>query len=287
MKINKIFLAAILASFSFILSCKSGSSGEAYTLKMRLAPGDNFRQEVKTIMDMNMAGFSMKMNMDAETNFDVLQNDTAGKQLRLTYTKMNMKMDMGDLNQAVNSDSMMNESQKKIVGKSVTLTLSPKNEIINVSGFDSLLNSDLYDPVTKQLFEKTFSKEQLNSVFGMVFSLYPSRPVRVGDNWTSKSKFSMANIDMGMKVKYKLLSVKDGVAEISVDGTFDGDGNMKQSGIEAGMNMEGTQTGRIRLNLNDGYLKNGNYTMNISGEINVMGQKMPITMKGDYELTGK
>ncbi|HMU57068.1 MAG TPA: DUF6263 family protein [Chitinophagaceae bacterium] len=287
MKKNNLLLTALLVSFSFILSCKSGPTGEAYTLKMRLAPGDNFSQEVKTNMDMNMAGFSMKMNMDAETNFDVLQNDTAGKQLKLTYTKMSMKMDMGDLNQAVNSDSMMNESQQKLVGRSVTLTLSPQNEITNVSGFDSLLNSDMYDPVTKQLFEKTFSKEQLNSMFGMVFSMYPTKPVRVGESWTSKSKFNVANIDMGMKVKYKLLSVKDGIAEVSVDGTFDGDGNMKQAGINAGMNMEGTQTGRIRIKLTDGYLKNGNYTMNITGEVNVMGQKMPISMKGDYELTGK
>ena len=124
-------------------------------------------------------------------------------------------------------------------------------------------------------------------MFGMVFSMYPTKPVRVGESWTSKSKFNVANIDMGMKVKYKLLSVKDGIAEVSVDGTFDGDGNMKQAGINAGMNMEGTQTGRIRIKLTDGYLKNGNYTMNITGEVNVMGQKMPISMKGDYELTGK
>ena len=200
---------------------------------------------------------------------------------------MKMKMDMGDLNRAVNSDSMMNESQKKIIGKSVTLTLSPQNEIVNVTGYDSLMNNDMYDPATKQLFEKTFSKEQLNSMFGMMFNMYPSKPVRVGDTWTSKSKFNMANIDMGINVKFKLLSVKDGVAEISVDGKFDGDGDMKQTGVDVEMNMKGTQTGRMKIKLSDGYLANGNYTMDMTGDVKVMGQKMPISLKGDYELTGK
>lgn len=287
MKKNNRLLTSILLSFLFLVACKSGPSGEAYTLKMRLASGDNFKQEVKTDMEMNMAGFAMKMKMDAETNFDVLQSDTMGKQLKLTYTKMNMTMDMGEMNRAVNSDSMVNESVKKIIGKSVVLTLSPENEITNVLGYDSLMNSDEFNPVTKQLFEKTFSKEQLNSMFGMVFSMYPPKPVRIGETWTAMSKFNIVNIDMGMKFKYKLLNVKDGVAEVSVDGKFDGDGNMKQAGIDAGMNMKGTQTGRMLIKQNDGYLKAGTYTVNISGDVNVMGQKLPINMKGNSELTGK
>lgn len=287
MKKNILLIAIAATAVSVFSSCKSGPSGEAYTLKMRLTPGDKFTQEMKMDMDMKMAGFNMKMGMDGEMQFDVLEGDSAGKQLKFTYNKMKMKMDMGDLNRAVNSDSMMNESQKKIIGKSVTLTLSPQNEIVNVTGYDSLMNNDMYDPATKQLFEKTFSKEQLNSMFGMMFNMYPSKPVRVGDTWTSKSKFNMANIDMGINVKFKLLSVKDGVAEISVDGKFDGDGDMKQTGVDVEMNMKGTQTGRMKIKLSDGYLANGNYTMDMTGDVKVMGQKMPISLKGDYELTGK
>ncbi|MBK6938119.1 MAG: hypothetical protein IPH18_15485 [Chitinophagaceae bacterium] len=285
-KIVSLIIVTISA-LSVVISCKSGSAGEAYTLKMRLAPGDNFKQELNMNMDMKMAGFNMKMIMEAETSFEVLAADTSGKQMRLTYTKMKMKMDMGELNKAVSSDSMMNESQQKIVGKSVTLTLSPENEIIKVSGFDSLMNNDLYDPVTKQLFEKTFSKEQLNSMFGMMFSMYPSKPVRIGNSWSAKSKFNMANIDMGVNTKYKLIAVKDSIAEIDVDGKMDGDGNMKQENINVGMSMKGTQKGRMQIKISDGYLHSGSYKMDASAEVEMMGQKIPITMIADYEMTGK
>lgn len=287
MKRHLLLFAIVTTVISVITSCKTGPSGEAYTIKMRLAPGDRFTQKMKTDMDMKMAGFNIKMVMDGEIQFDVLTGDSTGKQLKLTYNQMNIKMDMGDLNRAVNSDSMLNESQKKIIGKSVTITLSPNNEIITVSGYDSLMNNDLYDPATKQLFEKTFSKEQLNSMFGMMFSMYPSKPVKVGETWTSKSKFNIANIDMGITNKFKLLSVKDGVAELSIEGKFDGGGEIKQTGVAVDMKMKGAQNGRMQIELSDGYLKTGNHTMDLNGDVSAMGQKMTISAKGDYEMTRK
>ena len=282
---NKSFLLGILSSLLFLLACKSGPSGEAYVLKMRLNESDSFNHNMKVKMDTKVTGQDMKMDMDMGISFYVMENKNEEKKLRLTYTKMKMKMDMA--NMGVNTDSLMNKNQNKIVGKSIQISLSPSNEITDVSGFDSLMVKEMYEPETRQLMEKSFSKEQLNSMFGMMFSVYPSKAVRVGETWKAKTKFNMANIDMNITIIYKLLSVKDGIAEINVDGKIDGDGKMNQAGMDLSLAMKGTQKGKLWIKLIDGYLKTGFYDMDMTADMEVLGQKIPMSIKANYEMSGE
>ena len=112
-----------------------------------------------------------------------------------------------------------------------------------------------------------FSKEQMNSMYGMMFQLYPDHPVKVGDTWEKENEFSMASITMKMNVKYKLTSVKDGIAYVNVDGTVSGKGKMSQPGIELDMDLKGNNTGTMNIGLEDGYLKDSDMKMDISGDI--------------------
>jgi hypothetical protein len=290
-KLSLSALALITLCAICFIACNSAGSGEAYNIKMRLNNGDSFNHDIKMNMQMNTAAMGqsidMKMTMDAGIGFNVLNGSGENKELTMTYKKMQMGMNMGQMQQAanINTDSIMNEQTKKMVGKSVGITLSPKNEIINVKGFDSVANAS-EDPAVQEMMKKMFSKEELNSMMGMMFSMYPGKPVKVGDTWSNTASMNIANIDMKVKMNYKLIGVKNGLADIDVDGVIDGKGNMNQSGIKLEMAMSGTQKGTLTIKMDDGYLKNGAYKMDVKADMEMMGQKIPMTMKADYTLSG-
>ena len=289
---KKITAAALLAAitiFSFTGCNSNGKSADGYVLKMRMNKGDKFSQDYNMDMDMsiNMAGMSkdVKMKVAADIDFNVLDSSTAGKQMKITYTKMSMSMDMGMPSVTAMTDSMMKKTSDGIVGKSVILTLAG-NKVTDVQGMDSIIAAQQSDSLTRQTMEKMFSKDNFNNMFGMMFSLYPDHPVKEGDTWTGENKMDMNGVNMNVKTKYTLIRVKDGIAEVGVDGTIDSKGTMVQKGMSMDMDMTGTQKGKMNVKLADGYLQSGNYDMDIDASMSMMGQKIPMKMKASYTLKG-
>ena len=52
------------------------------------------------------------------------------------------------------------------------------------------------------------------------------------------------------------------------------------------MAMSGTQKGTVTIRMDNGYLHAGSYKMEMKAEMQMMGQKIPMTMKTDYTLKG-
>jgi hypothetical protein len=135
--------------------------------------------------------------------------------------------------------------------------------------------------------QKLFSKEQLNNMFGMEFSMYPKNPVKIGESWNVDTKASISSIDMKVNIKYTLITVKDGVAIISVDGVIDGKGQMAAGANPLSMDMNGTEEGKLTIALDNGYLKQGEYIMDIKADIETGGQRVPMSLQAEYYLSGK
>ena len=287
---KKILLLAPLfaVSISFFYSCNSGSSGDTYTIKMRLNKGDTFNQDMDMNMHMTTAGIETNMRMSTGSSFQVMNSDSAEKELKITYTQMHVAMDMGKLNAMNNTpDSVLNKANKNIIGKSVTIRMSKDNEIVNVSGFEELLNSEQgSDSAGRQMMKKMFSKDQFNSMFGLMFNMYPKKPVKVGESWNGDTKINMGGMNMDVKNKYTLLSVKNGMAEISIDGTLGGNGEILQQSTGLKMDMSGSEKGTLQIRMDNGYLHSGSYKMDMKADMQLMGQKIPMTMKADYTIKG-
>ncbi len=92
-----------------------------------------------------------------------------------------------------------------------------------------------------------------------------------------------------MKVlsKYKLASVRDGVAFIDVNGKVNGKGDMNQSGMKIELDMDGEQKGNFNIGIDDGYLKDSQVSMDIKADMAMMGQKIPLILKAYYLIKGK
>lgn len=173
-----------------------------------------------------------------------------------------------------------------MVGKSVIIKLSKDNEITDVSRFDAIMNDQLQDSASGEMMKNMFSKDQLNSMFGMMFSMYPKKPVKVGESWTGETKVKMANMDMKVDNKYKLLSVKNNLAEIDINGIISATGDIMKQAPGMKMDMSGSQKGTITIRMDNGYLHTGSYKMDMKAEMQVMGQKIPVTINADYTMKG-
>ena len=281
--LSQLPLLALLVLFFY--ACNTGGSGEAYNIKMRLNKGDTFMQEMKMNMLINTSGMEMNMKIYAGTSFEVINSTPEEKDLKISYTKMHMGVDMGKLKSMNTPDSILNKNAANIIGKSVTLKLSKDNEITDVSGFDEIMNNQAHDSASREMMKKMFSKDQFNSMFGMMFSMYPKKPVKVGESWNNETKMKMANLEMKVANKYTLISVKNGLAEINIDGTIGGTGEVNESsGVK--MDMSGTQKGTITIRMDNGYLHSSSYKMDMKSEMQMMGQKMEMTIKADYDIKG-
>ncbi len=292
---KKITTAVLMAAITMIsfTACKSGSggkTGDGYVLKMRLAKGDKFSQEMDMTMDMSMSMMGreqkMKMNMEIGTDFEVMDTSTKAKQLKVTYTKMNTKMDLGNPASSAMTDSLMKVTGNGVVGKSVIISIDA-NKVTDVNGLDQVIAANSSDTNVRKGVEKMFSKENFNSMFGMMFSVYPDKPVKEGDTWTGDNSIDLNGMMMNVKTTYKLLEVRDGIAKVEMNGTIDTKGAMTQGGMNVDMDMKGTQKGTMNIKLADGYLQTGNYDMDIDATMGIGGQKVPMKMKAAYTLNGK
>jgi hypothetical protein len=274
-------------------SCKQNGSGQAYALKMRLNKGDKFNQDMDMDLKMNFEvaaqKLAMDMKMDCGIAFEVKTDAPGSKELAMTYTKMNTSTDMKGVPGAegMNNEAQKNEAMQKLIGKTITFTLNDKNEIISSAGVENVFWGDsTIDDESRKALEKMFSKDQMNSLFGMMFQMYPDKPVKVGEKWEKEVEVSVSGITMKSNMKYMLESVKDSIAYINIDGDFKGKGDMDISGMQMKMDMNGSQKGQIHIGLVNGYLKGGSYKMSVDGQMDMMGQKIPLKMEGDYFMKG-
>ena len=273
----------------FLTGCKSGKQ---YTLKMRLSKGDHFSQNLKNTNSMNYAmmgqNFDMKTKMDGTMDFNILDSSASGNHIQVTYAKMVMSSEMGGIKgmPATNTDSISKMQSKNIEGKSIILTLSKEKKITDVSGFDSVLNGSNQNEEVTKMMKQFFSKESVNSMFGYLFNIYPDQPVRVGDSWKKQMTMNMAGLEMTIDYTYTLTDVKDNNANIKIDGVIKGKGKMKVMAVEVDGKMDGSQKGTMAVNLDNGYLGDGNYKMDLKADMEVMGQKVAMKMNGDYLIKG-
>lgn len=280
---KKIFTFLALSTL-FFNACNTGGSGDTYTIKMRLNKGDTFNHAMQINMLVNTSGMEMNMKMNTENAFEVM-NSAEEKDIKITYRKMYMSMDMGQMKDMNMQDSIINKASSNMVGKSVMIRLSKNNEITDVTGFDVLMNQ-WQDSASGEMMKNMFSKDQLNSMFGMMFNMYPKKPVKVGESWTGETKVKMANMDMKVDTKYKLLSVKNNLAEIDINGIISATGVIMKQTPGMKMDMSGSQKGTITIRMDNGYLHTGSYKMDMKAEMEMMGQKIPITINGDYTMKG-
>lgn len=278
---TKLFIA-FLSIGLVATSCGNKKGGENNTttgsdeieLKLNLTKGKKY--DMKMVMnsnaEMNMMGQAVntvnniEMGMDYEV-MDVLANGNF--LVRTTYKKTKMDGETMGMKYEYDSETgkatgmqgeQMSKSMKKMIGQYTELEMDKFGKVIKAT------NSD------------TTSKKSKGGIENFSFAVFPDKKVKVGDTWESNVEQNMEGTIMVIKSKYKLNSVTDGIADISIDGVVE-----IKPGAEG--KVSGTQKGTAKIEVATGIGKEVVIDQDIEMEMNDMGMKMPVKMKNKITIT--
>lgn len=235
---------AVLLKFNFQ---KGRTYNYAMTFDINQKKGDQSR------------GSTMKWNYDMQ----VVEEKNDLKTIKTTYKRIDMTMDMP------NSQKMEFSSEKQvdamdfmqlpskmfgiIKGKSFTMQVNGKGEVVSVTGFDKIGEAVVNEmnvpeemkPMMRQNFQKQFNDDAAKQIFSQAFEIYPNKPVKIGDSWKANS--TMAALKQDIVTVYTVKNIKGNRVFVN------GEGKLKSSD---GKNS-GTQTSKLIIDAKTGLMIDG------------------------------
>lgn len=114
---------------------------------------------------------------------------------------------------------------------------------------------------------------------GPVFVL-PSN-IKVGESWNTENKEGT----MTVKSTYTLKSLDNNTALVNMSGTVDGTMEQEQMGNTMNITINSKVTGDITFDVNSSLVSKRNMVSDVNGNIDMMGQQMPISAKTTSTIT--
>lgn len=201
-------------------------------------------------LTLNMIGKRMSSSANGKTVLiDTKQAEPKDENLKMEYlvskgisgSKLNVKMDVyGNIKSVTGFDSIYNNLRKSLSG-----TVKEKKQQ------DMIIES----------FKAGFNEEVMKEQIGKNLKLIPSKGIKIGEKWTTSE-----DIVPGGKLKqtltFTLTKIENGKAEINVTGIIPSKSDKQsQNGMTHTMSMGGSQTGKIIIDENTGWLLNQNLSI--------------------------
>lgn len=284
-----IFFCSILLS-SLLFS-------QAYSIKLKLKPGETYSFNSTTNMKMLQKMMGQEVPIDMDINFGLsmkvlsIENDVY--KLETVYDAFRMNMNaMGQITQmSSNGDAKnpLNKMYKNIVNVPFFVYLKTNGEVVKVEGFEKL-GKEMMKAFPKEQqgqmgdeLTKAFSEKNIINNFSQIFFAIPRKPVNIGETWENSYLQTSNDIEFNYKTTSKLIAVNDDSYEIDFTGTIETlkDAVFKTRGMEMNTNLRGTSSGKVHLYKNTAWIKNSDNQSKITGD---MLMTKPSEMKIDMDM---
>ncbi|HBR12657.1 MAG TPA: hypothetical protein DD740_10785 [Chryseobacterium sp.] len=200
-------------------------------------------------LTLNMVGKRMSSTANGKTvSIDTKQAAPKEEALKMDYlvskglagNKLAVKMDAsGDIKSVTGFDAVYNNLRKAIAG-----TVKDKKQQ------DAIIES------FKAGFNEAMMKEQL----GKNLKLIPAKGVKLGEKWTESEDIVPGKLKQTQT--FTLTKVENGKAEIAVSGTIPSKSDKQsKNGMTHSMSMSGSQSGKIIIDENTGWVLNQNLSV--------------------------
>lgn len=227
-------------------------------------------------MDMGMAG-QMKMASKAVNVINV--SAIGDKDYKATNTITKLTMSNEGMGQNVEFDSDKKEDRESEIGKALGQQLDKPAEISiekNTGKITEINKKTSAEDETDKnpMAEIMGDTQSAEATAGIAFFVIPAGK-KTGDKWTDST------FEAGLKgIKtYELKAINNGIATLGVIASAKGLINKETQGMQIEMNMNSTGDGTMLVDTKSGLVKKNDFTSDVSGTLDVMGQSMPITMK--------
>lgn len=294
-----LFFTAITVAFS---ACKSDD------VKLSFSPELSKKYEISMnyVQDMDMGAMGKMQNTIVMT-YDLFakeRDEENNTTIVTTFKKVGFETKSPQGNISYDSDektepkdmssAMMSNIFGNMIGESFSMTVDKEGKVTNVTGMEAIftnmikkLGLDTVPGGAQSIagFKEQFSDEQFKKNFGESFNILPSKEVKIGDSWDIETNSDMMGMDLKSKNTYTLKSIEGDIATVDVVSNFNADKTEGGEGKE--MDMDGTQTGTMKIDVNTGMAVEGNITQTINSKQQVMGQEIPMKINGTVKITSK
>jgi hypothetical protein len=237
--------------------------------------------KVTTTSSSQMQGQSMESNADVSTVYTIEIKDLKASNYSMTNAISSIKMNMTTMGQNINFDSDKKEDMDGEIGSSLKDYINKSNDVImDKSGNviitdkpDSVKKAELSSP-TQMMIKQMGDPEQQGYGATMAFTAIPKK-IKTGNLWSdSTSKDGVVRV-----TNYAVKDIKGNTATILISGTETRDTKMEMQGMEINTKTNGKFSGEETVDIGTGVISQSNTTMDAAGNISVMGQEIPTTMK--------
>lgn len=230
---------------------------------------------------------SVTVNDFKDNIYDLTLNMT-GKRMS---SSANGKTMVIDTKQAAPKDEALKMDylvSKGLAGNKLNVKMDTYGNILSVTGFDSIYNNlkkaisgtvkdkkqqDAFIESFKTSFNENMMKEQL----GKNLKLLPAKGAKIGEKWTDSEDIIPGKLKQNLT--FTLLKVEDGKAEIGLTGIIPSKSDKQtQNGMTHTMSVGGTESGKIIIDENTGWLLNQNLNIKTTQKESVTDGKQTQTM---------
>jgi len=228
-----------------------------------------------TVNDFKDNVYDLTLNMTGKR----MSNSANGKTLVIDTKQAAPKED------ALKMDYLVS---KGLAGNKLNVKMDAQGNVKSVTGFDAVYNNlkkaiagtvkdtkqqDAFIQSFKAGFNEALMKEQL----GKNLKLLPAKGAKIGDKWTDSEDIVPGKVKQNLT--FTLVKVEDGKAEISVTGVIPSKNDKQtQNGMTHTMSLGGSQTGKIIIDENTGWLLNQNLSIKTTQKESVSDGKQTQSM---------
>jgi hypothetical protein len=236
-------------------------------------------------IEQQMAGMNSKIEqrMELQTTYNVTSAEEQKRKLNINYDRFYIRSSSNGMNVEYDSrDSSKQPEDLQSIGKIVnhpfSITVNSKGEITDVeANIDS----------ASEASAGQFSDSSIRQMMEQSLNVYPAEPVKPGDTWQRSYTTNVGFMDIQLVSTYKLVSANDSVAHIQVKSTVRSIPSKNPQMQQMELEMTGSQTGAMDIDIKTGLIKDSQFKQDISGKMKIPGSEIPMTLKSDTRIVGK
>lgn len=191
---------------------------------------------------------------------------------------------------------MMWKVNKALVGNKLIMKMDTAGKVLSITGFepiykkiDAAVAGSIKDAKDRTAFansfKQSFNEQVLRDQFDKNLVLLPAKGAKVGESWT-RTENASPDGKIKLTTTYTLKNVANGVAEIAVSGGIPKKSDKQtQEGITRSMSSELSQSGKILLDEQTGWVKNQNISVKTTQSETLSDGKQSQTMKSTSNST--
>ncbi len=294
-----------LAAAVMTLSCNSadkkaaGTSDQAFRFNPPVGAAYDITMQMD--MDQKVMGQNNKIGLTTTYNMHIKGLDTGVYDLHMKYNHFRMSMNAGGMDMEIDTDkpsatppntedptgmmvAMMNRVFSGIKGQSFSMKLSEGGEISDIKGLENIVRAmidsmglppEAQAQVSASLSDQ-FNENDIRNSFQTAYSIYPNKPIKVGESWTRTASVK-GKTPMMIDSKYTVKAIENGIATLNVTSTF------SPLEKEGDSNIKGTQEGEMQVELATGITTDAKLNQQFTMET----QGVPVEMKSLVTIKSK